>query len=93
MSGGENIGDIPGLSIILTIMCVIAVLLNIIVIIVVSTKTCARTSVDGFIINLCVSDILLAGIALPLRLNNGSHEGESFKGGKGNSQTKLIYNL
>jgi len=82
MSGGEALGDIPELSISLTLLCVIAVALNILVVIVISTKIQPYTSVDLFIINLCISDILLAGIALPVRLNNASHKGESFKGGK-----------
>lgn len=75
-------GDIPGLSISLTLLCVIAVTLNtLVVFFVISTKIQPYTSIDLFIINLCISDILLAGIALPVRLNNASHKGESFKGG------------
>lgn len=82
MSGGEALGDVPGLSVSLTIMCILAVLLNSVVILVLATKAHSFTSVDLFIINLCISDILLAGIALPVRLNNGSHEGEDFRGGR-----------
>ena len=81
MSGGEALGDIPGLTVSLTILCILAVILNIVVIAVFSTRLQPYTSVDLFIMNLCISDILLAGIALPVRLNNASHEGENFKGG------------
>ncbi|XP_052075698.1 neuropeptide FF receptor 2-like isoform X1 [Mytilus californianus] len=81
MSGGEALGDVPGLAASLTIMCVLAVILNSIVIVVFATKAQSFTSVHLFIMNLCISDIFLAGIALPVRLDNGSHEGESFKGG------------
>ena len=81
MSGGVTLGEIPGLTICLTILCGIAVLFNSAVIIVLLKKLNTFSTVDVFIINLCVSDVLLAGIGLPARLNNPSHEEESFAGG------------
>ena len=82
MSGGEYLGDIPGLTEFLTAFCAIAVFLNLFLIIVLATRMTPCTVIERFIINLSFSDLLLAGICLPVRLNDGSHKGEGFVGGK-----------
>ncbi|XP_063443091.1 QRFP-like peptide receptor [Mytilus trossulus] len=82
MSEDEHLGDIPGLTLFLSLMCIFAVCLNILLVTgILLTKKQQYSSVELFIVNLCISDILLAGVAVPVRINNASHKGESFVGG------------
>ncbi|VDH95133.1 G protein-coupled receptor 103 [Mytilus galloprovincialis] len=82
MSGDEHLGDIPGLTLSLSLMCIFAVCLNILLVTgILFTKKQQYSSVELFIVNLSISDILLAGVAVPVRINNASHKGESFVGG------------
>lgn len=66
MSGKElEFSDLPTLLAILTTLCTIAVIMNIVVIVVFCLRR--KMSIDAFIVNMAIADVLLAGIALPLR--------------------------
>ena len=73
-------------------ICALAVLVNALVITVIVTKYSHPTSVDVFLINLAVIDILLAGLVHPLQFYNVFLQKKSFIGGKRQTIFFLLIN-
>ena len=63
-------------------ICVVAVALNVLVIAIIGKIGRFRTSVEIFLTNLAVSDIIHAGVVLPIHFKNLSVQNENFYGGR-----------
>ena len=82
MSDSFETGDHPAYIGTMLFICACAVLLNILFIVVIYRVSQLRTSVDIFLTNLAASDILQAGVVLPVHFKNLSLHDEDFYGGK-----------
>ena len=82
MSISDETGDQPAYIGTMLFICACAVLLNILVICVIYKVSQFRTSVDVFLTNLAASDILQAGVVLPIHFKNLSMHDEDFYGGE-----------
>ena len=82
MSISYGTGDNPAYIGTMLFICACAVLLNFLVIFVINKVTQFRTSVDIFLTNLAASDILQAGVVLPIHFKNLSVYDENFYGGE-----------
>lgn len=71
-----------GLAAAMVCICVLGVMMNLLVILVLALNRNMRASTDLFVVNLSVSDILLAGLALPLKINTALYADGDFHGGK-----------
>ncbi|XP_064598788.1 neuropeptide FF receptor 2-like [Liolophura sinensis] len=78
-SSGTDID--AGLAAMVICICVLGVILNLLVILVVALNRNMRASTDLFVVNLSISDILLAGLALPLKINTALYADGDFHGG------------
>ncbi|XP_060588872.1 neuropeptide receptor 22-like [Ruditapes philippinarum] len=76
-----DIGRQPAFVGIMLTLCVIAVLLNLLVILAVVKFGRGRSSIDIFVSNLAVSDILHAGIVTPIYFKNVTVYHKNFYGG------------
>ena len=63
-------------------ICLLAVLANLLVLVVIAMNRHFRAVTDVFICNLAVSDLLLAGIAIPLKLNEAVSGSDGFVDGE-----------
>ena len=63
-------------------ICVVAVALNVLVIAIIGKIGRFRTSVEIFLTNLAVSDIIHAGVVLPIHFKNLSVQNQDFYGGR-----------
>ena len=79
---GEEAGYDPAYIGTMLGVCAIAVLLNIVVIVLIFKVGEYRTSVDIFVTNLAVSDMIQAGIVLPIHFQQLSRKNRDFHGGK-----------
>ena len=79
---GEEAGYDPAYIGTMLGVCAIAVLLNIVVIVLIFKVGKYRTSVDFFVTNLAVSDMIQAGIVLPIHFQQLSRKNRDFHGGK-----------
>lgn len=66
---------------IILFLCVVALALNILVIVVILKRGNLKSSVDIFLINLAISDSLLAGVVYPLHFKNVFLDDGYFYGG------------
>ena len=66
---------------IILFLCVVALALNILVIVVILKRGNLKSSVDIFLINLAISDSLLAGVVYPLHFKNVFLDDGYFDGG------------
>ena len=79
----------PAFIIILGITCALAVLANILVLVVIVKKMHFRGVSEAFMANMAVSDILLAGFAIPGHLSNAittAGGNKNYVGGKENTR-------
>lgn len=67
---------------VLALICSLAVLANVLVLLVVTLSKTFRGATEVFVANLAVADLLLAGLAMPLKLNQAASNEEDFIGGK-----------
>ena len=81
MSMEDDDGDHPVYIGTMIFICAVAVVLNILVITVIGTVGRFRTSVEIFVTNLAINDILQAGIVLPIHFKNVSMRDKDFYGG------------
>ena len=81
MSVDEEASHHPVYAITMLSTCVVAVALNILVIAVIGKVGRFRTSVEIFLTNLAASDILQAGVVMPIHFKNLSVQEEDFYGG------------
>ncbi|KAK3610004.1 hypothetical protein CHS0354_032350 [Potamilus streckersoni] len=70
------------------VICVFSVLMNFLVLIVILKGSKRRISMDFYIFNLTLCDILQAGVVLPLHFKNAAESKEGFDGGE--VECKLI---
>ncbi|XP_041376757.1 histamine H2 receptor-like [Gigantopelta aegis] len=75
---------------VLAVICTLSVLSNVLVIVVTALKRTIKSCTDIFIINLAVSDLLLAGLALPLKLNNAAMSSYKHGFSGGNIGYKIV---
>ena len=71
-------------------ICTVAVVLNILVIGIIFKSGRFRTSVDIFVTNLAVSDILQAGVVLPIHFSDLTGNTHDFAGGKSSQQAHKV---
>ena len=88
----ENVAaDHPGYIGTMACICAVAVILNILVITVIGKVGGFRTSIEIFVTNLAVNDILQAGVVLPVHFKNISVRDKDFHGGNVNSKIPLVH--
>ena len=83
MSGPQDVGFNPVIVGFMLFICAVAVIFNILVIIVTAKVGKFRTSIEVFLTNTSLADILLAGVALPLYFKQALEYDEDFQGGRG----------
>ena len=81
MSIENGNGDHPWYIGTMACICAVAVILNILVITVIGKVGGFRTSIEIFVTNLAVNDILQAGVVLPVHFKNVSIRDKDFYGG------------
>ena len=86
MSIENGNGDHPGYIVTMACICAVAVILNILVITVIGKVGGFRTSIEIFVTNLAVNDILQAGVVLPVHFKNVSIRDKDFYGGNINKR-------
>ncbi|KAL3859209.1 hypothetical protein ACJMK2_009438 [Sinanodonta woodiana] len=86
-SDGKYARD-PAFYISMLVICVISVLMNCLVLIVILKGKARRISIDSYIFNLTVCDILQAGVVLPMHFKNATERKEGFDAGE--VECKLI---
>ena len=74
--------DSDAIFVIVAIICACAIGSNILVIVLVLLNKTVKTVTEIFICNLAVSDLILAGFAIPLKLNQATETHGHFTGGK-----------
>lgn len=82
MTNSYETWDHPGYIGTMLFICAFAVSLNFLVIFVINKASQFRTSVDIFLTNLAASDILQAGVVLPIHFKNLSVVNDNFYGGE-----------
>nr|AKQ63069.1 orphan G-protein coupled receptor 63 [Platynereis dumerilii] len=71
------------LVVILLIVCCLSVIVNLLILIVIASKPEFRSKTEAFISNMAASDIMLAGIAVPIKLAQTLSLKKDFTGGDG----------